>query len=216
MNRSSSRLIGWVIVLALPATVMAQVETQRGATMGGLAGAVVGGLIGERNNEPGAGAAIGGLVGAVTGGLLGNAADKEAQLRHQQHSYRQQQHHQRQQAALAAAVSQADVVTMSRNGLTDALIINQIQQRGIQRPLQVPDIIALHQAGVSENVITAMQQARPGESRIAQAPPTFIEERIVVPPPVIVEPAYVVPRYYPPPYPYRRHYPHRHRIHVHF
>ena len=61
----------------IPSAAKAQVQTQRGAAVGGLAGAVMGGLIGDKNNEAGAGAAIGGVVGAVTGGLLGNAADKE-------------------------------------------------------------------------------------------------------------------------------------------
>ena len=73
-----NRLIPAVTLLALivPSTVFAQAQTKRGAAVGGLAGAVVGGLIGDKNNEAGAGAAIGGVLGAVTGGVLGNAADQ--------------------------------------------------------------------------------------------------------------------------------------------
>jgi uncharacterized protein YcfJ len=201
-------LIAWE-----PHHAAAQVQTQRGATMGGLAGAVVGGLIGDKNNEAGAGAAIGGVVGAVTGGLLGNAADKQAEMDRQRYYYRQQQIQQQQMAVTQAAVSVADVVTMCRNGLSDSVIINQIQQRGIQQKLQVPDIISLHQQGVSENVITAMQGAATGVQRAAPVPqPVIRHERIVTPAPVIVERHYIRP-YHPVP---RHHYHHGHGFYYRF
>ena len=65
----------------------AQNNRQRGATLGGLAGAVTGGLIGEKNGEGGIGAAIGGVIGVVVGGLLGDAADRDAALHQQQRYY---------------------------------------------------------------------------------------------------------------------------------
>ena len=182
--------------------------------MGGLAGAVVGGLIADKNNEAGAGAAIGGVVGAVTGGLLGNAADKQQALDRQRYYYNQQQIQQQQIAATQAAVSPADVVTMTRSGLSEAVIINQIQQRGIQRKLQVPDIISLHEQGVSENVITAMQSAATGVQQDARArAPAVRHERIVTPAPVIVERHYIRP-YYPPPR--HRHHHYHHGFHYRF
>lgn len=182
-------------------------NTQRGATLGGLAGAVAGGLIGDNNGEAGAGAAIGGVVGAVTGGLLGNAADKEAAYHQQQQLYYQHQ----QVAQTQTAVSPTDAISMSRSGLGDAVIINQINQRGVQRTLQVPDIISLHQQGVSEAVITAMQQAPTGAQRVARAP-----SPVVRPSPVIVEEHYVVPHYAPPRIYYHRP-PARHHHHgIHF
>ena len=182
----------------------AQANTQRGATLGGLAGAVAGGLIGDNNGEAGAGAAIGGVIGAVTGGLLGNASDKE------QAAYQQQRYYQQQQHVIQAqtSVSVADVVSMSRNGLSDSVIINQIQQRGVQRQLQVPEIIAMHQQGVRETVITAMQQAPVGEQRVARAP--VVQQPIIRPAPVIVEEHYVIPEYAP-----RRHYFHPRPYHRH-
>jgi uncharacterized protein YcfJ len=201
-------LIAWT-----PQNAGAQVQTQRGATMGGLAGAVVGGLIGDKNNEAGAGAAIGGVVGAVTGGLLGNAADKQQAIDRQRYYYNQQQIQQQQIAATQAAVSLTDVVTMTRSGLSEAVIINQVQQRGIQQKLQVPDIISLHQQGVSENVITAMQSATTGMQQVARArAPVIRHERVVTPAPVIVEQHYIRP-YYPPP---RYHHHHHHGFHYRF
>jgi len=190
----------------IPASANGQASTQRGATLGGLAGAVAGGLIGDNSGKAGAGAAIGGVIGAVTGGLLGNAKEKERA------AYQRQQYYQQQQQAIQAqaSVSVADVVSMSRSGLSDGVIINQIQQRGVTHKLQVPEIISLHQQGVREAVITSMQQASIGPRRVAHAPQTVAREHHVVPAPVIVEEHYIVPYYAP-----RRHY-YGHGIHFGF
>lgn len=180
-----------------------RVNQTRGATIGGLGGAVAGALIGDNNGEAGAGAAIGGVIGAVAGGILGNASDKEVAARQQQQIYYQQQ---QQAAVVQSAVSINDVVSMSRSGLSEGVIINQIGQRGVQTELRVPDIIALHQQGVSENVISAMQSARIGSQTVARTP----QQTIVTPSPVIVEERYVVPHYAPPRVYYRQVPVHRH------
>ncbi len=54
-------------------------RTQKGAVMGSLGGAIVGGLIGSKKGNAGKGALIGGLLGAATGGAVGNYMDKQAQ-----------------------------------------------------------------------------------------------------------------------------------------
>lgn len=185
-----------------------RVNQQRGATLGGIAGAVAGGLIGDNNGEAGAGAAIGGVLGAVTGGILGNAADKETTYQRQQNAVARQQnaYAQQQQVAVVnqSAVSIGDVVSMSRSGLSDSVIINQIQTRGVLTQPQVADIISLHQQGVSETVITTMQTAPTGPQRVARAAPqtTYIAP---APASVIIEERVVLPYYEPP----RRHYYHR-------
>ncbi|TWU34126.1 hypothetical protein Q31b_55970 [Novipirellula aureliae] len=185
-----------IAVCAVTATPSSHAQTgqQRGATLGGLAGAVAGGLIGDHNGEAGAGAAIGGVVGAVTGGLLGNANDKERAYREQQY-YKQAQ----QSAAVAtqSAVSVADVANMSRSGLSDSVIVNQINQRGVQQTLSVADIIALHQAGVRETVITAMQQAPTGIQRSAPAAQPIVQQPVIQPAPVYIQERVVVPTYVP-------------------
>ncbi|MEM1069589.1 MAG: glycine zipper domain-containing protein [Planctomycetota bacterium] len=58
-------------------------------------------------------------------------------------------------------VSPEEVVSMVNVGLIDAIIIQQIEQIGVTRPLTVRDIIQLHQSGVSESVISAMQSNAP-------------------------------------------------------
>ena len=214
MPRSIVRYFVITLVSLAPLVAGAQVNQQRGATLGGLAGAVAGGLIGDHNNEAGAGAAIGGVVGAVAGGLLGNAADKESALNRRQQIYQQQQ---QQYAQLQSAVSLADVISMSRSGLSDSVIINQLNQRGVQQTLQVPDIIALHQQGVSETVITSMQQAPLGTQRVARAP-QGVPQQVIHPAPVIVQEHYVLPHYAPPHYYHYRRPPvhHHHGFHIRF
>lgn len=170
----------------------AQQHTTRGTLFGGVAGALAGAAIGDRNDEAAAGALIGGVLGGLTGAAIGNSVDQE-QAR--THAYYQQR-----LAEVRRAVTASDVVTMSRNGLGDAVIINQIRENGVARRLEVADVIALHQQGVSEPVITAMQQA-PLASTIAPsyAAPVVIERERYVAPHVIVTPA---PRYH---YYYRPH-----------
>ena len=109
---------GW-ISFGTPTNAFAQTGKQRGATFGGLAGAIAGGLIGDNNDEAGAGAAIGGVVGAVAGGILGDAADKDAEMARQRAAYYQaqrQQYAQQQQAAvMQSAVTLQDVISMTRS-----------------------------------------------------------------------------------------------------
>jgi len=168
-------------------------NTQRGAILGGLGGAVVGGLIGDNNDKAGAGAAIGGAIGAVGGAVMGNARDKEINMQRRERAYYNQQrvYAQQQQAYVhtQSAVSINDVVVMCRSGLSDAVIINQIQTRGVQQQLQVPDIISMHQQGVSDLVISTMQSARMGNAPIVvqhqpvvvQQQPIYVQERVIVP-----------------------------------
>lgn len=198
---------GLVPYAPAPVYPNSRVSQQRGATLGGLAGAVAGGIIGDNNGEAGAGAAIGGVLGAVAGGLLGNAADREAELQSQRQAYAATQ----QQATIVqSAVSIEDVIQMSRSGLSDNVIMGQIQTRGVVTVPNVSDIIAMHQQGVSETVITAMQRGTSGPS-IAQPPATIA--RPVVPSPVIVEEHHYVPYH---PVPIYRHSPYRSHTRIHF
>ena len=51
--------------------------TEQGATVGGLGGATVGGIIGHQSGHDLTGAAIGGAAGAVGGMLVGEHMDKK-------------------------------------------------------------------------------------------------------------------------------------------
>ncbi len=209
-------------VLVSNQTLMAQSRTQNGATVGGLAGAVIGGIVGKQNDETPEGILIGGAVGAITGGLIGKAQDNELQRQRQyqqQHYYAQQQQVYVQQQAIAnAGVSMTDVINMSRSGVSDSVIMSQLQSKGVQRRLEVSDIIALHQQGVSDTLITAFQSA-PMATHVAaaaQAPvQTYVQPQqvYVQQPSVIVQERPVI--YRSPVYVHEvyRPYPHRHHYH---
>jgi len=71
-----------VVLLAVPAA-FAQVDnhakTKKGAVIGGAAGAVLGGVLGNNRGSGNAkrGAVIGGVVGAAAGGIIGAMMDKQ-------------------------------------------------------------------------------------------------------------------------------------------
>ncbi len=58
-------------------TLVGCTTTQKGATIGGLGGATVGGIIGHQTGNDLTGAAIGGAVGTVGGMLIGEHMDKK-------------------------------------------------------------------------------------------------------------------------------------------
>ena len=162
--------------------------------LGGVTGAIAGGIIGHQNDETPEGAILGGVVGAVAGGLLGNSRDGRVR---QQQRYESQLRYQQQQLA-ARAVGISDVINMARSGVSDAVIINHIQTHGVRHELQTNDIITLHQNGVREPVINAMQRMATGIPAVAARPPAYVPPTPV--PTVVVERNYhVVPRYVPGP-----------------
>jgi outer membrane lipoprotein SlyB len=180
-----------MVVVCSPA--YAQRHTERGALLGGLSGALLGAALGDNNGEGAEGALIGGAIGLFSGAVLGSSVDRE-----EAHWQARQNYHRSVQRA--QAVSMTDVVQMTQTGLSDHVIMNQIRQRGVQRKIIVPDVIYLHQHGVSDAVITTMQQ-----SPVAA---TFAVRHQPAPPPVIIERHhYVAPAPYWP-----RHYysPHSH------
>jgi Glycine zipper len=176
-----------LLILALffafvAAEASAQSYRRRGAIVGGLAGAAIGAAIGDKGNNETAGALIGGAIGAVAGGAIGDQKDQrvyQSQVYHSGHYYYGQPQPsypaytvQRPTyvetvhvapvyptAPPTVPVSPQDVVAMTRNGLSDATIIRHIQLNGVHRALSVSEVIQLHQDGVSEPVIHAMQAA---------------------------------------------------------
>ncbi|HEY2827922.1 MAG TPA: glycine zipper domain-containing protein [Pirellulales bacterium] len=159
----------------------------QGALAGGLGGAGLGALIGSTSGHTGAGAAIGAAAGALTGGAVGGALDNiDAKNRAQIAAAT---------GHPAAAVSVNDVIAMSRSGIDEQIIVNQLASAGLQRPLQSNDVIYLQQNGVTPHVISIMQQTRVA----VNGPPPGA---IVGPPPAVV----VADPYYGPYYGYRPYY----------
>jgi hypothetical protein len=76
-------------------------------------------------------------------------------------------------------------MAMMTSGLSDDVIITHIRTHGVAASLTPNDIIRLHDSGVSENVINAMQEtsaSQVGPPAVAYATPVIIEESYVVPP----------------------------------
>ncbi|MBC8356911.1 MAG: hypothetical protein H8E66_33485 [Planctomycetes bacterium] len=174
----------------------AQYNTERGAVLGGLTGAAAGAVIGNQNGETAEGALIGSAIGLFSGALLGNSIDAEQS--------RQRYVEQRYMAQNARAVTIGQVLSMTQGGVSDAVIINHINQHGVQQRLEVSDVILLHQQGVSEPVLTALQRAQIGGTPVYAAPRRSYSAPVVVHDYHYVRPAY---RAYAPRY-YRHHHPH--------
>jgi hypothetical protein len=123
-------------------------NTDKGVLGGGAVGAGTGAIIGHAAGNTAAGALIGAGVGAVSGGLIGNAVDKSEEKA----------------KAEAVAVQQArqelginDVIQMTRDHISDDVIIGQIRTSPTVFRLTYQDISTLKQNGVSDLVIHEMQ-----------------------------------------------------------
>ncbi|MBW3600497.1 MAG: hypothetical protein KY475_24935, partial [Planctomycetes bacterium] len=171
-------------------------QTERGAVIGGLGGALAGAAIGKHNGETAAGALLGGAVGLIAGSAIGDAKDRDITRQHAAYQYHVQ--------AASRAITPSQVVTMTHSGVNPQVIITQIQQNGVARRLEVNEVIWLHQQGVNESVITAMQHA-PLATAVVAPPPAYS------PPVVVQEHHYYTPRprYYH--YPRYHHHHHHHR-----
>jgi len=190
------KLISTILVVsalvAMHGQVNAQYNQSRGTVFGGLTGAAAGAIIGENSDEAGAGAAIGGVVGALAGSVLGKAEDNRARYNYaaqQQYQYAQQSY------TSSQAVSTQDVIAMARSGVGEGVIVTAIQNRGIQQPLQVADIVYLSQNGVPDSVIRTMQSAGSGGAAIAAAPRPQVIATRPPPRPVVIQYRSAGPRY---------------------
>jgi hypothetical protein len=90
LNVGFVRFASWIAAISVVvAGQVAQAQlipynprVERGATVGGVTGAVIGGVIGKQNDETVEGALIGGAVGAITGGIVGHAQNqRDAEMR---------------------------------------------------------------------------------------------------------------------------------------
>lgn len=167
-------------------------DTLGGSVVGGGLGAVAGALVSPRKNR-GENALIGAGVGALAGGLLGKSRDNaDAREVYAGGAVAAQANAQ----VTALAVTNFDLVEMTRAGLSEELIIGTIQSRGGRFDMSPNGLIALKQSGVSDRVVLAAQSmgGRPGYAAspavpINPSPPVFVNQR---PPVVYVEPAPVI------------------------
>ncbi|MGC4006850.1 MAG: YMGG-like glycine zipper-containing protein [Pirellulales bacterium] len=178
-------------------------DTLQGSLLGGGVGALAGAAIGGKNQR-GQGALIGGGVGLLAGALAGKAADNADeraavagsaavnQANAQNAAYAAQVNAQ----AAAQAVTNQDLVEMTRAGLSDELIISTIRSRGARFDTSPSSLIYLKQNGVNDRVVIAAQSAGgPAVAAVPVAPAPIATYPVAPVAPVYVAPA---PVYYQP------------------
>lgn len=184
MNLVARKILPLLFVLPCLTGCVSGPAARTGTALGGLSGALLGAAAGMNTGKALEGAAIGGLAGSAVGGALGNAVDEDRdQQEARQAAYEEE--------IRARAITLDQVINMSRSGLGDQVIANQIRTQGVVSPLGTSELILLKQNGVSDNVLAAWQEQ--------SAVPTTM----VVPParpPVIVQEHWVEPAWYPGPF----------------
>ena len=143
---------------------------QRGAMIGGVTGSALGAAIGDASDAPLAGAAVGALAGTLTGAAIGDGVDQDLAL---QQSYRMAE-----QQRLARAVPPAQLIQMSQSGLSDDVIVTQVQSQGVSFSPTANDLISLKAQGVSDAVLNAVQSQSRQPMPVPQRPnrPVVVEE----------------------------------------
>ena len=155
-------------------------HTGSGALIGAGTGAALGALLGGRH--AGEAALIGGAFGAATGAIVGNAMDQDQRAR-----LRAQAPATYERIEQARPLYPYDIKAMVASGVSDDVIISQIQATHSVYNLSANDIIDLHQAGVSQRLIdyminTANGGPAPAPVVVDAAPPAPQAETIVVSP----------------------------------
>ncbi|MCL5096692.1 MAG: YXWGXW repeat-containing protein [Candidatus Omnitrophica bacterium] len=148
--------------------------TGSGALVGGVSGATIGALAAREN--PGAGALIGGLAGLVAGGLIGHSMNQQAEAEREvipPPVYTP--------APQRPPPTIADIEAMSKAGVSDDVIISDINSTHAVYNLDANTIIALKNAGVSEKVINYMINTS-SNLTVSQAPPPPPQQTVVVAP----------------------------------
>lgn len=176
-----------------------QNQTRDGALLGGVTGALIGGVVGHQKREAAEGALIGGAVGVIAGGVIGNTRD---QANNRQQYYRSQAvyptyHEHRTYVQVPAQqrvvvsrrpVTTSEVINMTRSGVSDAVIVAHIQTNGIAVQPDVNDVILMNQEGVSDYVVNIMQAG--GRTTTVYQQPTTVYRTVPQPAPVVVREEY--------------------------
>jgi outer membrane lipoprotein SlyB len=126
-----------------------ETKTGTGALAGAGIGALAGGLIGGNAT----GALVGGAIGAASGALVGAALDEQDRKIMAERSPNTLDKIDRKEQ-----LTLEDIKNMSQNGLSDKVIIGQIQNTESIFHLSTEELIELKKAGVSEAVIDYMIQ----------------------------------------------------------
>ncbi len=145
-------------------------DTARGTVAGAGVGAVAGAIIaGKKDREEGA--LIGAGVGALTGNMLGRSKDRAD---HRRAAMGAAMTARANQEAAARAVTDYDLISMTRAGISDDVIISTIRARGARLDLSPQSIISLKESGVSDDVLLAAQEMNSGPAYVQGPPPPVV------------------------------------------
>lgn len=153
-----------VLPLALLNGCSTMNNTDKGALIGGTAGAVGGGIIGHACKNTAAGAVIGGVVGAVTGAVIGDHKDQK-------------------EVAQARQMTIDDVVRMTQDHISDTIIVGRIRDSGMVFHLTAAEIETLKANGVSDQVVMEMQATGRRPQRVYVAEPAVQPVYVIEQPP---------------------------------
>jgi outer membrane lipoprotein SlyB len=161
-----------------------QNNTGSGALIGGALGAITGAVIGGPRNG-GAGALIGAAAGAIGGGLIGNSMDQEQDAR-----LRAEAPQTYVKIDQGQPLAVADVKALAKAGVSDDVIISQIQSSHTVYHLSASDIIDLRNSGVTDKVVNYMINTPSTISDAAAPVPdasTVVIQQAPPPPPADVQ-----------------------------
>ena len=133
--------------------VLCLTACQSNAGTGALAGAAVGSVGGALVTGSAGGALVGGAIGAAGGALIGAALDES-----DRRSLDRESPSTTRKIDRGEKLSPDDVKKMTKAGLSDDVIISQIEATQTVFYLSSADIIDLKKAGVSQRVINFMIQ----------------------------------------------------------
>ncbi|MFQ5733058.1 MAG: glycine zipper domain-containing protein [Planctomycetaceae bacterium] len=152
---------------------------EQGTLLGAGAGGLLGGIIGHQTGNTGVGAVLGTLAGGLGGAMIGDAEQAREERDVALAAYYSDQA----QRARAAELSNADLINMAQNGLSDTVIVNAVNTQGGRFDLSPNALIALKQSGVSEGVIVAIQKSAAEAQTVVPAgaaEPAIVEHPHVV------------------------------------
>ena len=113
-------------------------RTEKGAAIGSVAGAGIGGIIGHQKGRDWEGAAIGGVTGALAGGLIGHQMDK------------------RQAQVNPGHLSIMEIADMGEDSVPASVIIDEIKRTRSVYRLDSETIAYLKNHGINDKVIDYM------------------------------------------------------------
>jgi len=148
--RRAKILMGFflIFVLVVGCQSLGQ-KTKAGAVIGTISGAGIGGIIGHQSGHAAEGAAIGAAVGALTGAVIGKQMDRNKQA---------------EDVAKSANSAQADkltlqqIVELTKEGISDEVIIDRIRLTNSKFELTDSVISYLRENKVSERVIAELKK----------------------------------------------------------